>query len=420
MSVLLVGASGFFGTLISRMLANPTICSITRDSIEKSSNIKPGKLEKLIFAARNESKCKQLAEVLSKKSDVFIDTCIFNSSFSENKMIEEIKKSNVNLLINIAGPYPTDENGLKHTLARACIKSNVHYLDLADSNIFVKSIENLDNLAKENNVCVFSGCSTLPTISDSIINKIKSDLNISNEMIKSIEIGITPGWKTPRGLGTTKSILSTAGKPVKVLENGKWITRTGWGDSHTHLFKQPLGNRWLANINTPDYDIFSSTYPKCEKIRVYAGLELPIFHLGTDLLSKTFGKFINLGSYPYAEFLHKTTEFCEFLGTNDGGMYIRLLTHDGNECNWNLVAANEPNTGLEKIDLKYSHFNGATQMKGPRIPCIPSVVMVHKLLSDKNIISSGARACVNEVKYEEVKPLLDLFSIESSFDYCIK
>ena len=69
------------------------------------------------------------------------------------------------VVINTCGPFQNADYGI----ARACIASGVHYIDLADGRDFVTGITQLDADAKEHNVAVISGASTVPALSAAVI-----------------------------------------------------------------------------------------------------------------------------------------------------------------------------------------------------------------------------------------------------------
>ncbi|CAM9638812.1 unnamed protein product, partial [Ectocarpus fasciculatus] len=318
----------------------------------------------LILAARNESRCEELANALRPQAgEIDIREMGFDSTISEKDLKETIRKSSAQVLINAAGPYPTTPDGLKHPLATACIESGVHYIDLADSSTFVRAISALHDKAVAANVLAVSGCSTVPAISGAVIEELRQNLDVQPEDIESIDLGITPGWKSPRGIGTSRSILSTVGKPVKVLVDGKWTERRVWGDHHRRDFPPPLGQRWLANLDVPDLQLWPRKYSNVKSVRVYAGLELPLFHLGTGLLGVIMGRGdVNLGAWPIADILHNATERLDMLGTFNGGMYVTVKDFSGRAA-----------VGVNSL------WPGQTQMRGPRIPCLPAVLLAHKL-----------------------------------------
>lgn len=191
MSVIVVGATGFFGAIISRLLSCPGVRDAARGAVSSQGGTG---ISELILAARNESRCEELANALRPQAgEIDIREMGFDSTISEKDLKETIRKSSAQVLINAAGPYATTPDGLKHPLATACIESGVHYIDLADSSTFVQAISALHDKAVAANVLAVSGCSTVPAISGAVIEELRQNLDVRPEAIESIDLGITPG-----------------------------------------------------------------------------------------------------------------------------------------------------------------------------------------------------------------------------------
>ena len=96
---------------------------------------------------------------------------------------------------------------------RACVHSvGANYIDLADARAFVVGIEELDSDAKAAGVFVSSGASSVPALSSAAVDHLARGMS----SVRSIDIGISPGNRTERGLSTVKAILSYCGKPIPV------------------------------------------------------------------------------------------------------------------------------------------------------------------------------------------------------------
>ena len=57
-----------------------------------------------------------------------------------------------------------------YDVAKACIAWGCHYIDLADGREFVDGISALDALARENNVLVVSGASSVPCLTSALVD----------------------------------------------------------------------------------------------------------------------------------------------------------------------------------------------------------------------------------------------------------
>lgn len=206
-----------------------------------------------------------------------------------------------------------------------------------------------------------------------------------------------------------------------------------WGDHHRRDFPPPLGQRWLANLDVPDLQLWPRKYSNVKSVRVYAGLELPLFHLGTGLLGVIMGRGdVNLGAWPIADILHNATERLDMLGTFNGGMYVTVKDFSGRTAVWNLAALDSSFDSeqhgnimcdlLPPIEVGVnSLWPGQTQMRGPRIPCLPAVLLAHKLLSIRSdspaggkSLLTGAGPSTNYLKFSEIDALLKVLGIKTN------
>lgn len=74
--------------------------------------------------------------------------------------------------------------------------------------------------------------------------------------------------------------------------------------------------------------------------------------------------------------------------------------------------------GLPSPDCSGGEWPGMTLMKGPRVPCLPSVMLAQKLLVTKDntdiALPFGAGACIDVVSYKELSAMFDSLGIETS------
>jgi saccharopine dehydrogenase-like NADP-dependent oxidoreductase len=160
-SVLILGAFGTFGRLITDNLARTTdlpIIAAGRRLPERHEEYRPG--------------IRTLA----------VDSHALNAA--------ELKKLNPAVLIDTVGPFQTRDR----KLAQICIALGIHYLDIADGRDFVQNVGALNAVAMERNVLVVSGASTLPALSSAVIENLAGAFS----EIEAIDIGIAPGFSGPR------------------------------------------------------------------------------------------------------------------------------------------------------------------------------------------------------------------------------
>ena len=133
-----------------------------------------------------------------------------------------LRASGASAVVDAAGPF----QGADYRVARAAITAGMHYLDLADGRGFVAGFAALDAEARAAGVVALTGASSTPALSCAVLDR----LTAGWRQIDRIEIAISPGNRgSPRGLAVIRSILSYAGKPVRVFDGGVWAARPGWG-----------------------------------------------------------------------------------------------------------------------------------------------------------------------------------------------
>src|ERR1700683_3305248 len=159
MQVLILGGYGNFGKRIAQLLTRAGIAVIVagRDSAEASALAKtlpPG-----------------LAEAVALDASV--------------DLASKLNQWRPRVVINTCGPFQNAD----YAAARACIDAGIHYIDLADGRDFVTGITQLDAEAKQRNVTVISGASTVPALSAAVIERFLPQFST----IDWLTFGIGPG-----------------------------------------------------------------------------------------------------------------------------------------------------------------------------------------------------------------------------------
>jgi len=326
-SVLILGAFGTFGRLITDSLARTTdlpIIAAGRRLPERHEEYRPG--------------IRTLA----------IDSHALSAA--------ELKKLDPAVLIDAVGPFQTRDR----KLAEACIHVGIHYLDLADGREFVQNVGALDATALERDVLVVSGASTLPALSFAVIENLASAFS----EIEEIDIGIAPAISGPRGLATIRSVLGYVGRAIPVWRQAKMGCAQGWGDTKRHRYPPPVGHRNLSLIDVPDTSLIPLRYPTVRQLAVRAGHEVPLVHHALRVL----GVLVRIGLIRdlagHAPTMQRLAGWFDGFGSNNGAMHVRLRGrgNDGRlqSRTWTLIA--------EDGD-------------GPRVPTLAAVLLTKKLLN---------------------------------------
>jgi hypothetical protein len=238
-------------------------------------------------------------------------------------------------------------------------------------------------LAKEKGVFSCTGASTTPAVTYALVSELSSQF----AHVHSIKIYLSAGNKNKPGISTFESILSYAGTPIRVWNQGQWENFVGWGSSDYFEFPPPVGKRLVQLCNVPDLELFPKLF-EADEVIFKAGVELPIFNHGLSVLAqvKRFIPQINLPAL--AEPLVKISRLFKNFGSFSGGVLVMLENESGNRKSLALV----------------------TSQNGPRLPTSPSVILARKILRD-GPPAYGAFPCVGFISLGEFRTYLEPFGI---------
>jgi hypothetical protein len=348
--VLVIGAYGNFGSIICQHL-------VTMPDIE------------LTITGRDSRKLAAKLESLNTISSACQSWCgdATGSGFAD--VLEALQ---IDWVIHTAGPF----QGQSYAVAHSCIQAGVNYCDLSDCRTFVNGIWVLDEAARRAGVTVFSGCSSVPTLSSALIDKYRGRFN----HIHTINHGISSSAKMP-GLSTVQGVLAYAGKPITQLQNGQVREVIGW--QGLELRRMPfLGPRVLANVDVPDMDIFAQRYG-AQTLVFKAGSGLKLGGLANYAFAVANRVGLLRNRERWAERLHRMGCHFERFGDGKSAMYIDVH-----------------GTGLQGKPLTLTLQLTAFDDKGPEIPSCAAVALVAKVAKGE-FPEPGARTCVGFIGADE-------------------
>jgi len=281
------------------------------------------------------------------------------------------------LVIHCVGPF----QGQDYRVARAALAAGAHYLDLADGRDFVANFTAMNDAAtRAAGRSAISGASTLPALSGAVLDELCRDLQP-----QEIDLCIAPGQKAPRGAATLAAVFSYLGRPVRVLEAGRWRERTGWMD----LRRVPLdfATRWAALCDVPDLELLPPRYPGLRTARFHAALEFGVEHFALWLLAAVRRSGLPLPVGRWAVALNSMAGWLDARGGEWGGMRVSVLgcRSDGRHVRrvWQLTAP--------AID-------------GPEIPCMAAILLARRIAAG-NAPAPGAAACLGLLQLAEFASL---------------
>ena len=365
--VLVFGATGLFGELLVRRLADANQFAV-------------------IGVARN----KAPLEKLQLETGIFTEIIDRENEQSVALILSQLKPFAV---IDCAGPFQYYGDD-PYRLARQVIQAGCHYIDIADATSFVVSISELDELARRNKVLAISGASTVPAINAAVADKLTSSL----PKVISIETAIVPGNRAKRTLSVMKAILGQIGQPYQLTRHGTQQTVYGWSDTRKIDLAIPVDNpvqgRLASLVNTPDTSIFPERY-NAETVGTYAGIELKTFHRTLQFAGRLVRTRLLPSLAPFTRIARFIASGFEQTGSDIGGMQVSVVAENNRgkllKRTWDLVASDG---------------------RGPEIPTLPVSVILDKLLH--RLFEPGARHSCGEITLENLQPYFESIGAETA------
>lgn len=342
--VLVTGGYGFFGSrLVERLARHPNLS--------------------LVVAGRHPAPAEALLQTLRPTAQAQLHSAILDVHTPSLEIALAQWKPDV--LVHTSGPF----QGQNLHVAQTCIRQRVHYIDLADGRGFVTGIGALDAAAKSAGVRVISGASSVPALSGAAVDHLTRDM----ARVRSIDIGISPGNRTDRGLSTVQGILSYCGKPIAHADGHSEV---GWGRSHRHRYGVPVGSRLLSPCEVPDLSLLPARCAGSPTVRFGAGLELPFLHRGMNLMALATRLGLVRDWAVHARLLLRAADLFKTWGSDAGAMHVRVHGVDHRDRpvarTWELIA---------------------TEGDGPYVPTLAASALVQKLATGEPL-PSGARPCL--------------------------
>ncbi|WP_066272875.1 saccharopine dehydrogenase family protein [Hydrogenophaga palleronii] len=348
--VLVVGGYGFFGSrLVQRLAREPALSVLVagRD---------PVRAEALVNTLQPQAQAQLQALALDVHSDA---------------LPQALQQWRPDVLVHTSGPF----QGQGYDVAEACIRHGVHYIDLADGRAFVTGITALDARARAAGVLVTSGASSVPALSSAVVDRLAEGM----ARLHAIDIGISPGNRTERGLSTVQGILSYCGQPILHVDGSR---ETGWARSYRQRYAAPVGTRLLSPCEVPDIGLLPSRYPGAPRIRFGAGLELAWLHRGMNLMAMATRIGLVRNWAPYASWLNRAADLFKHLGSDAGAMHVQVhgLDRQGQPLDrrWELLALDGD---------------------GPYVPTLAAVALVKRLRNGG--LPAGAMPCLGLLSLDE-------------------
>lgn len=368
-TVLLLGAYGLFGTRIAQRLARQNGW-------------------RLLLAGRDASRAQALAVRCRADPDCLAELVPVLVDAHTAGFAALLQRERPQLVIHCAGPF--QQQG--YAIAQACLEAGAHYVDLADGRDYVLGFgPALDALARKYDRLAVTGASTVPGLSAAVVDQCRGEFS----RLDGIDIGISPGNRTERGLATVAAILSYVGRPLPWREHARPMAVYGWQALQRHVYATPVGPRWLAACDVPDLALFEPRYGPLQHLRFRAGLELKHLHFGLWLLSWLVRAGLVRDLARHAPTLKRLSEWFARDGSEQGAMHVALSgvgnSGSAHERCWEIIARDGD---------------------GPQIPATAAVVVAIKLARGELAVR-GALPCIGLFTLAECLRSLQPYAIET-------
>ncbi len=353
MKILIIGGYGAFGGRLARLLANQINLHI-------------------FIGGRTLLKAEQLCAELSGNAATFTPVKV-----DKNNLSPTLSRYAPDIVVDASGPFNLKSEN-PYAVVKACLKAEVHYLDLADGADFVMGIEQFDMKAKEKNINVISGLSTCPALTGAVLSDAMKTMQV-----ESVEVGVAPSPFASMGLSVVKGIFDYAGENLVLYKNGRKTSQSALTSGRRKTIAPPgalpLRNRLFAFVDGPDLQIFPEAHPSISNSWMGAGTRPELLLRLLMALSKTKAllKFPKLSwlSKPGHAFLNKMAG-----GEHRGGLFLKVSNKEETR-EWHILAEGDD---------------------GPFIPSMACAAIISRWKSSQP--KPGARAAHQELDLNDFRP----------------
>lgn len=363
--LLIIGASGVFGSRLARLLAG-------RQAFRVS-----------LGGRRPEKIISLQSELLEIDPDGGYQAIALDRDRVTGL---DLRALDCQLVVDCSGPFQL----MGANLIEAAIAAPCHYVDLADSRSFVADIGRFDVQAKKAGVAVIAGASSSPCLSNAVLDHLAADWM----SIDTIDCAIVPGNQTPKGRSVIDGILSWVGQPIKVFREAEWQEATGWTGART-IAIDGLSSRKAMLAEVPDLDIIPARLSPRVRAGFDAGMELPVLNALISLSGLAVRLGVVKSARKFSALGNLIANGLDRYGSQDGGMLVEVvgLDHSGKPCRavWQLTAS---------------------EGHGPYVPIGPAAALIDELLLSKQA-ASGAGNAAGRVKLDDILSWYSALNIET-------
>jgi len=262
------------------------------------------------------------------------------------------------LIVDASGPFQTYS---VFDLVEYCIEHDIHYADLSDNSEetkFAKWRYGETRYNPSETLCLAFGLSTCPVLSAIGLREIETYIGPAAH----VTIGIAPSPRADLGRNVIAAALNYAGqKKVCILEDGEVQTVAGLTLTRRETIcvpgGVPLPQLPFAVADAADALVLTDSFPSLKNIWTGAGTGPIWLHRILVFMSRAIAEGVLPKLSPFTGLFYRAKNLFRF-GSHRGGMFVRASNEAG-DASWHLVAEGD---------------------HGPRIPTLPVVALIRKML----------------------------------------
>jgi len=265
---------------------------------------------------------------------------------------------NPDLIVDASGPF---QSYSVRDLVEYCIEHGIHYADLSDNSEetkFAKWRYGETRYNPSETLCLAFGLSTCPVLSAIGLREIETLIGPAAH----VTIGIAPSPRADLGRNVIAAALNYAGqKKVCILEDGEVQTVAGLTQTRRETIcvpgGVPLPQLPFAVADAADALVLTDSFPSLKNIWTGAGTRPIWLHRILVFMSRAIANGVLPKLSPFTGLFYRAKNLFRF-GSHRGGMFVRASNEAG-DASWHLVAEGD---------------------HGPRIPTLPVVALIRKML----------------------------------------
>jgi len=359
--VLILGGYGTFGGRLAQLLAGEERLT-------------------LLVAGRSRDKAKAFCARL--RADARLEGLAFDRDGDVERALAAARPD---VVVDASGPFQFYE-GDPYRLVKACVALGIDYLDLADGSDFVKGIAQFDHAATARGVFVLSGVSSFPVLTAAVVRRLARGMT----RLESVTGGIAPSPYAGVGLNVIRAVASYAGKPVRLVRDGRPVDGRGLVETRRHTIappgRLPLRPGLFSLVDVPDLGALPALWPELRSVWMGVGPVPEILHRALIMFAWSV-RLRLLGSLaPLARLMHGVINVLRW-GEHRGGMFVAVAGEDAQgrriERCWHMIA--------EADD-------------GPFIPSMAAEAIIRHRLDGRRP-AAGARAALRELELSDYEAL---------------